>query len=96
VAEPATPDRPAPPRQKTPAELEAEIAQTRERLVGTLEELKIQTQPGNLARHAGRSVAGFFTDEYGGVRIDRVVMVGAGVVGFIAFRRWRSSRRCRC
>ena len=98
MAEPATPDPAAAPapRQKTAAELEAEIAVTRERLASTLEELRIQTQPANLARHGLARVTGVFTDEYGGVRPDRVAIAVVGVVSLIMLRRWSRSRRCHC
>ncbi len=99
MADPATPDPSAAPapRPKTQAELQAEIAETRERLASTLEELRVQTQPANLAKRGTDSVKGFFTDEFGGIRPDRVVMVGATVVGLVLFRRWRRSRRrCHC
>ena len=73
----------APP---TVAELQAEIATAREQLVASIDELKAQTTPGALARRGGRNIAGFFTDEFGGIRPERVAIVGAVVVGLIAFR----------
>ena len=98
MAEPVTPDPAAAPapRQKSAAELEAEIAETRARLASTLEELRIQTQPANLARHGLARVTAVFTDEYGGVRPERVAIAVVGVVGLIVLRRWRTSRRCHC
>ena len=97
MAEPARPDSPAPGPAKSKAELEADIAEARERLAGTLAELRVQTQPANLARRGVDSVKGFFTDEYGAVRPDRVAMAAGAVVGLVLFRRWRRSRRtCHC
>ena len=67
----------------SPAELQAEIAAAREDLVATINELKAQTKPAALAKRGQATVTGFFTDEFGGVRPERVAIVGAVVVGFI-------------
>jgi len=67
----------------SPADLQAEIAAAREDLVATINELKAQTQPGALVKRGRSNVTGFFTDEFGGVRPERVAVVGAVVVGLI-------------
>ena len=41
-------------------------------------------------------VKGVFTDEYGGIRPERVAMAAGVVVTLVVFRRWRRSRRCHC
>jgi hypothetical protein len=38
-------------------------------------------------------VAGFFTDEYGGIRPERVAIVGAVVLGLVALRMLTRRRR---
>lgn len=40
-------------------------------------------------------MTGFFTDEFGGVRPERVAIVGAVVIGFVALRIIRRGRRGR-
>ena len=67
-------------------DLQAEVAAAREELVASLGELKSQTQPKALAERGGRTVAGFFTDEYGGIRPERIAIVGAVVLGLVALR----------
>jgi Protein of unknown function (DUF3618) len=90
---PTSDPSPAPPAAPSVAELQAEIASAREDLVASLNALRAQTSPGALARRGGRNVAGFFTDEFGGIRPERVAIVGAVVIGFIAIRLLRRSRR---
>jgi hypothetical protein len=77
----STPDSPP-----SIAELQAEVAAAREELVASIASLKAGTTPGALARRGGSTVTGFFTDEYGGIRPERVAIVGAVVVGVIVLR----------
>lgn len=67
-------------------DLQAEISAAREELVATIAALKAETTPGALARRGGRVITGWFTDEFGGVRPERVAIAGAVVVGLIALR----------
>ena len=79
------------------AQLEAEIADARNNLASTIEQLKAETSPQALAHRGVNAVKGFFTDEYGGVRPERVAMVAGTVVTLVVLRRWRRSRRrCHC
>ncbi|MEI6360809.1 MAG: DUF3618 domain-containing protein [Actinomycetes bacterium] len=74
-------------------DLQAEIESARDDLVQSLNELKAQTKPGALVKRGQRNVLGFFTDEFGGVRPDRVAIVGAVVVGILALGALRRRRR---
>lgn len=74
-------------------DLQAEITAAREELVATLAELKAETAPGAIARRGGRAVTGWFTDEFGGIRPERVAIVGAVVVAIIALKVLRRGRR---
>jgi hypothetical protein len=76
----------ASPATPSVVDLQAEISAAREDLEATIAELKAETTPKALARRGGRTITGFFTDEYGGVRPERVAIVGAVVVGIIALR----------
>lgn len=67
-------------------DLQADVEQARADLLATLEELKAQATPSAVLRRAGRTVTGFFTDEFGGIRPERVAIVGAVVVGVVAIR----------
>jgi hypothetical protein len=82
--------KPAPP---TIPELQAQIASAREDLVASIATLKAETTPGAMVRRGGRSIRGLFTDEFGGVRPERVGIVGAVVVGVIALGVLRRLRR---
>ncbi len=77
----------APPTAASPGALQAEIAAARADLVASLGELRAATTPPALAKRAGRSALGWFTDEYGGVRPERVVIAVGVVVGFVVVRR---------
>lgn len=81
---------------RSAAELQAEIEASRASLVETIAELKAQTTPEALARRGLAAVRGVFTDEYGGIRPERVAVAAAAVVGVVVLRRWRRSRRCTC
>ncbi len=83
----------APVSAPSVVDLQAEIAAAREELVATIAELREQTTPAALVKRGGNAVTGFFTDEYGGIRPERVAIVGAVVVGFIAIKLLRRSRR---
>lgn len=86
---PATTPPPAPSMD----ELQAEVAAARDELVTSLSELKTQTAPKALVQRGGRSITGWFTDEYGGIRPERVAIAGAVVVGLIAIRIVARRRR---
>ena len=81
------------PETPSVADLQAEVAAAREELASSLAELKSQTQPKALVARGGRSVLGFFTDEFGGVRPERVAIAGAVVVGVIALNVLLRRRR---
>lgn len=88
---------PAQGGQPSADELAAEIAAARDNLTTTLEQLKAETTPQALARRGVNAVRGYFTDEYGGVRPERVAIAAGVVVSLIVLRRWRRSRRnCHC
>jgi F0F1-type ATP synthase membrane subunit b/b' len=82
-------------RESAPSivDLQAEVAAAREELVASITELKSQTQPKALAARAGNNVKGFFTDQYGGIRPDRVAVVGAVVAGIVVLGLMRRRRR---
>ncbi len=68
-------------------EIQADIAETRDRLARTLADLKVEANPKHIAAKKTEQLKGFFLDEYGGVRPDRVLMVAGGVVGLLVLRR---------
>lgn len=85
---------PAPEAAGTPtvAALQAEVEAARTDLVASIAQLRSETTPGSLAKRGGRAVTGVFTDEFGGIRPERVAIAGAVVVLFVT---WRVLRRRR-
>ena len=72
---------------RPPAEIEADLVATRERLVGTIAELEDRVKPANVAERGKRKVQAFYTDDANNVRWDRVAMTaGAVVAGAIGLR----------
>jgi len=76
----------------TTADLQAEIAAARQELVSTISTLKGEMTPGAMVRRGGRAITGWFTDEFGGIRPERVAVVGAVVAGIVILKIARSRR----
>lgn len=70
----------------TTDDLRTEVAAAREELVATIAALKGEMTPGALARRGGRAITGWFTDEYGGIRPERVAIAGAVVAGIVLLK----------
>lgn len=86
VAAPVAAKDDAAPHQASIVDLQTEVIAAREELIATLTELQSAVQPAALAQRGLAAVAGWFTDEHGGVRPERVAIAGAAVAGFIAIR----------
>jgi len=82
----------APEKAPSIADLQAEVEAARDELVASLSELKSQTTPKAMVQRGGRTVTGLFTDEFGGIRPERVAIVGAVVVGVVVLALWRRRR----
>ena len=74
------------PSAPTTADLQAEISAAREELVATISTLKGEMTPAAMARRGGRAITGWFTDEFGGIRPERVAIVGAVVAGIVVLK----------
>ena len=78
--------------ERTAAEIEAEIEQTRLRLAGTVDAIADRVKPANVARRGAESAKLQVVDARGQVRTDRVAAIAAAaaaVVGLLAWRRRR-------
>lgn len=79
--------------QRSPAQIEAEIEQTRDRLAGTLDELTERLSPRAALRRADTAARRAFTGPDGGVRKDRAAMAAGAVLatvgGCVALRLHR-------
>ena len=82
---------------RSPAQIEAEIEQTRDRLAGTLDELSERLSPRAALRRADSAVRETFASPDGAVRKDRAAMAAgallAAVGGCVALLRVRHHRR---
>jgi Protein of unknown function (DUF3618) len=82
----------APAKAPSIADLQAEVEAARDELVASLAELKSQTTPKAMVQRGGRTLTGVFTDEFGGIRPERVAIAGAVVVGIVVVALWRRRR----
>jgi hypothetical protein len=73
---------PAPPRSMD--EIEADLAKTRERLAGRLDELTEYVSPKNVADRQVAKIKSVFVDEYGGIKPDKVLIAAGVAVGIFA------------
>ncbi len=74
-------------------DLQTQVVAAREELVASLSTLKGETSPGALAQRGLGAIKGWFTDEYGGIRPERVAIAGAVVAGFVAIKILGRRRR---
>jgi hypothetical protein len=79
--------------ESNPAQIEAEIAVTRERLAGTVDEIAERVKPANVARNAGDKAKAQVVDEDGNPRVGRIVIVAAVVGAYVALKIWRHRRK---
>lgn len=69
---------------RTPDEISTEIAQTRNRLAGSIDQLVYRTKPKTiLERQLAATKASFF-DANGALRTDKIAIVAGVVVGIVA------------
>jgi hypothetical protein len=68
---------------RTPDEISAEIADTRTRLAGTIDQLVYRTHPKTIATRQAHSVKSAFVNPDGSPRPDRIAIAAGVVVGFI-------------
>jgi hypothetical protein len=78
-------------RERTPAEIEADIERTRLRLAGTVDAIADRVKPANVARRGAVSAKAQVLDERGQVRTGRAAAIAAAfaVVGLLIWRRNR-------
>lgn len=67
-------------------DLQTQVVAARAEFVASLTTLKHETSPAALVQRGLGSVKGWFTDEYGGIRPERVAIAGAVVAGFVAIK----------
>jgi hypothetical protein len=62
--------------------IESDIAQTRQELASTIDQLVYRASPKTIARREVNQLKGFFVDA-NGPRTDNILKVAAGVGGFV-------------
>ena len=83
---------PADGRERTPAEIEADIERTRARLAGTVDAIADRVKPANVARRGVDSAKAQVVDDQGNLRTQRVAVLAAAVAGAVGLVLWRRSR----
>ena len=78
--------------ERTPAEIEAEIERTRQRLAGTVDAIAERVSPANVARRGAESAKAQVVDERGQIRTGRVAGIAAAAVAVVGFLAWRRNR----
>ena len=74
---------------RTADQIEADMAQARERLSRNVAALQEAASPEAMQARAMTKVRGFFFDEFGGIRPERVAIAAGVVFLFIGGRRKR-------
>ncbi len=69
---------------RTPDQITADIATTRNRLAGTIDQLVYRTKPKTIAERQLATTKASFYDAQGQLKTDKVAKVAAIVVGVIA------------
>ena len=83
---------PAPPKERTPAEIEADIERTRARLAGTVDAIADRVKPANVARRGAESAKAQVVDGQGNLRAKRVAVLAVAVAGAVGLVLWRRGR----
>lgn len=83
---------PAKRPDRSPAEIEAEIERTRQRLAGTVDAIAERVKPANVVRRGADSARVQFVDGQGNLRTSRVAAAVAAVVAVAGLLVWRRSR----
>jgi hypothetical protein len=76
---------------RTPAQIEAEIRRTRERLANNVDQIADRVKPANVAKRGADSAKAQLVDGNGQVRAERLAAVVA-VVAAVGVLMWRRSR----
>lgn len=82
-----------PDTMPTTAELQAEVTAAKAALDQAVADLRAGVAPQAIAERGIEGVKGWFTDEHGGLRPDRLAIVAGAVVGLIALRALARRRR---
>ena len=82
----ASASKPASAPVRKPAEIESDIVETRERLVGTITELEDRVNPSKVANRGANKVKAFYVGDCGVRWRNVAITAGAVVGGVVAIR----------
>ncbi|MBA2574871.1 MAG: DUF3618 domain-containing protein [Nocardioidaceae bacterium] len=68
---------------RTPDEISTEIADTRNRLAGTIDQLVYRTKPMTIVQRQLATTKASFYDANGSLRMDKIAIVAGVVVGVV-------------
>ncbi len=77
---------------RSPDEIERDLEQARRRLAGTIDQLADRVSPKAVAQRSADKAKLQVIDASGAPRTNRIVAIGAAVVGWIALTVWRRRR----
>jgi hypothetical protein len=72
------------PAARTPDDISLEIAETRNRLAGTIDQLVFRVQPKTIVGRQVEAIKASFRREDGSLNTARVAKIAGGVVGLVA------------
>jgi hypothetical protein len=72
------------PATRTPDQIAADIATTRNRLAGTIDDLVYRTQPKTILQHQLASAKASFYDSRGQLKKDKIAIIAGAAVGVVA------------
>jgi hypothetical protein len=70
--------------ERTPDQIAAEIAETRNRLAGTIDQLVYRGHPKTIAKRQAESLKAKFVDENGSPRTDAILKAAGVAFGVVA------------
>jgi hypothetical protein len=72
------------PATRTPDQIAADIATTRNRLAGTIDQLVYRAQPKTILQRQLASTKASFYDSRGALRKDKIAIIAGAAVGVVA------------
>jgi hypothetical protein len=71
------------PADRTPDQIAADIATTRNRLAGTIDQLVYRAKPKTILERQVASTKASFYDDRGSLRMDKIAIIAGAAVGFV-------------
>jgi Protein of unknown function (DUF3618) len=72
------------PAARTPDQIAADIATTRNRLAGTIDQLVYRAKPKTILQRQVASTKASFYDSQGSLKLDKIAIIAGAAVGVVA------------